>query len=88
MQGVSVTPHSSFILGWAMHTTGGGGESVVASSIPNQSASHLAHSGDKRCTLVLHSEFTAYERHLYFYISTMQYFVVVNEEGVHCFTEP
>ena len=35
MQGVSVTPQSSFILDWAMHTTGGMGESVVASSILN-----------------------------------------------------
>ena len=40
-QGVSVTPHSSFILDWAMHTTGGMGESVVASSILNQTASYL-----------------------------------------------
>ena len=38
VQGVSVTPHSSFILDWAMHTTGGMGESVVASSILNQTA--------------------------------------------------
>ena len=38
VQGVSVTPHSSFILDWAMHTTGGMRESVVASSILNQTA--------------------------------------------------
>ena len=44
VQGVSVTPHSSFILDWAMHTTGGMRESVVASSILNQTASYLAHS--------------------------------------------
>ena len=35
VQVVSVTPHSSFFLDWAMHTTGGMGESVVASSILN-----------------------------------------------------
>ena len=57
-QGVSVTPHSSFILDWAMHTTGGMGESVVASSI--QTASYLAHSVAKSCTLiVIYTEFTA-----------------------------
>ena len=47
-QGVSVTPHSSFVLDWAMHTTGGMGESVVASSILNQTASYLAHSVAKK----------------------------------------
>ena len=61
VQGVSVvTPHSSFILDWAMHTTGGMGESVVASSILNQTASYLAHCEAKRCTLIArHTEFTA-----------------------------
>ena len=60
VQGVSVTPHSSFILDWAMHTTGGMGESVVASSILNQTASYLAHSVAKSCTLiVIYTEFTA-----------------------------
>ena len=39
MQGVSVTPHSSFILDCAMHTTGGMGKSVL-----NQIVSYLAHS--------------------------------------------
>ena len=59
-QGVSVTPHSSFILDWAMHTTCGMGESVVASSILYQTASYLAHSVAKRCTLiVIYTEFTA-----------------------------
>ena len=52
VQGVSVTPHSSFILDWAMHTTGGMRESVVASSILNQTASYLAHSVAKSCTLI------------------------------------
>ena len=32
VQGVSVTHHSSFFLDWAMHTTGGMGESVIAST--------------------------------------------------------
>ena len=50
VQGVSVTPHSSFILDWAMHTTGG---IVVASSILNQTASYLAHSVAKSCTLIV-----------------------------------
>ena len=60
VQGVNVTPHSSFILDWAMHTTGGMGESVVASSILNQTASYLAHSIAKSCTLiVIYTEFTA-----------------------------
>ena len=59
-QGVSVTPHSSFILEWAMHTTGGMGESVVAFSILNQTASYLAHCEAKSCTLtVIHSGFPA-----------------------------
>ena len=59
-QGMSVTPHSSFILDWAMHTTGGMGESVVASSIFNQTASYLAHSVAKSFTLiVIYTEFTA-----------------------------
>ena len=59
-QGVSVTPYSSFILDWAMHTTGGMGESVVASSILNQTASYLAHSVVKSCTLIMiYTEFTA-----------------------------
>ena len=58
VQGVSVTRHSSLILDWAMHTTGGMGESVVASSI--QTASYLAHSVAKSCTLiVIYTEFTA-----------------------------
>ena len=51
MQGVSVTPHSSFILDCAMHSTGGLGKSFFASSILNQIASHLAHYVAKRCTI-------------------------------------
>ena len=58
VQGVSVTPHSSFFLDWAMHTTGGMGESVVASSTLNQTASYLAHCEAKSCTrIVIHTEF-------------------------------
>ena len=48
MQGVSVTPHSSFFLDCAKHTTGGMGKSFVASSFLNQVASYLAHSEAKR----------------------------------------
>ena len=60
MQGVSVTPHSSFFLDWAMHTTGGMGKSFVATSILNQIASYLAHSVAKRRTIAVpHIEFTA-----------------------------
>ena len=62
MQGVSVTvtPHSSFILDWAIHTTDGMGESVVAFSILNQTASYLAHYEARSCKLiVIHTEFTA-----------------------------
>ena len=36
-------PPPSFILDWAMHPTGGMGESDVVSSILNQAASYLAH---------------------------------------------
>ena len=51
-------PPPSFILDWAMHTTGGMGESVVASSILNQTASYLAHCEAKSCTrIVIHTEF-------------------------------
>ena len=51
---------SLFILDWAMHTTGGMRESVVASSILNQTAPYLAHSVAKSCTLiVIYTEFTA-----------------------------
>ena len=60
IQGVSVTPHSSFILDWAMHATGGMGESVVAFSILNKTASYLAHCEAKSCILiVIHTELTA-----------------------------
>ena len=38
---------------------GGMGESVVASSILNQTASYLAHCEAKSCTLMIHNEFTA-----------------------------
>ena len=60
VQGESVTPHSSFFLDCDMHTTGCMGESVVASSILNQTAVYLAHYEGRRCTvLVIHTEFTA-----------------------------
>ena len=60
MQGVSVTPHSSFFLDCAKHTTGGMGKSFVASSFLNQVASYLAHSEAKRCTITVpHTIFTA-----------------------------
>ena len=90
MQRGSVTPHSSFILDCAVHTTGGMGESVGASSTLNQNASYLAHSEAKRCPnyrIVIQTEFTA-DQNAYICISTMQYFVAVNEEGVHGFAEP
>ena len=68
MQGVSVTPHSSFILDWAMHTTGGMGESFVASSILNQTASYLAYCEAKSCTrIVIHTEFNI-NQHAYIII--------------------
>ena len=51
-------PSLFLFLDWAMHTTGGMGESVVASSILNQTASYLAHSVAKSCTLiVIYTEF-------------------------------
>ena len=84
-QGVSVTPHSSFILDWAVHTTGGMGESVVASSILNQTASYLAHSVAKRCTLIV---IYCWSIHLYYYSGTVQYFVAWNEEGAQSLAEP
>ena len=52
------TPHSSFILDCAMHTTCGMGESVVASTILNQTALYLAQYEAKRCTItVIYIEF-------------------------------
>ena len=63
-QGVSVTPHSSFILDWAIHTTGGMGESVVASSILNQTASYLAHSVAKIIIIII-IEGCSQEVHIY-----------------------
>ena len=53
VQGESVTPHSSIILDCAMHSICGMGESVVASSILNQTAAtkllyiwHIMKAGD------------------------------------------
>ena len=62
MQGVSVTPHSFFILGCAMHTTGGMGKSFLhpLSSTKLHHISYMAHSVSKRCTITVpHIEFTA-----------------------------
>ena len=60
VQGESVTPHSSFILDCVMHSTCGMGESVVASSILNQTDLYLAQYEATRCTIiVIYTEFTA-----------------------------
>ena len=59
VQGVSVTPHSSFFLDWAMHTTVAWGNQFL---LPQSSTQllNLANSEAKRCTLiVIHAEFTA-----------------------------
>ena len=59
VQGESVTPHSSIILDCTMHSTCGMGESVVASSILNQTALYLAQYDAKRCTIIVrYIEFT------------------------------
>ena len=91
VQGVSVTPHSSFSLDCAMHTTGGLGKSFVASSFLNKIASYLAHSEAKRCTITVpHTECTAdqYTCIIIMAPCIVQYFVAGNEEGAHCFAEP
>ena len=85
MQGVSVTPHSSFFLDWAMHTTGGMGKSFVATSILNHIASYLDHSVAKRRTIAVpHIELTA-DQYTYIIIMVPCGW---NEEGAHSLAEP
>ena len=53
VQGESVTPHSSFILDCDMHSACGMGESVVASTVLNQTALYLAQYEAKRFTIIV-----------------------------------